>query len=207
MRRGVVTAADLLSAGVTRDEIDWRVKRRRLIPVHRGVYLVGHPDPAQFALEYAAVRFAGPRAYLSDITAVVLYGSLPTQVDRTIHLSLGERRASPKGLQLHTRNLPPDEVRTIHGDLPITTPARTLPESNLRTGNTVPDLVWRDERVLVELDSRGFHADWIAQRTDRGKDRNRTLQGWTCLRYTPEDVIDRPFEVIAEIAAALTLRG
>ncbi len=82
-----------------------------------------------------------------------------------------------------------------------------LPESNLLTGRTRPDLVWREQRVLVELDSRGFHADWIAGRTDRGKDRKRTLQGWTCLRYTPEDVRDHPLEVIAEIAAALALRG
>ncbi len=78
-----------------------------------------------------------------------------------------------------------------------------LPESNLLTGRTRPDLVWREQRVLVELDSRGFHADWIAQRTDRSKDRARTLHGWTCLRYTPEDIRDRPFGVIAEIATAL----
>ena len=280
MRRGVVDHDDLIAAGVSRREIGVRLRRKRLIPVHRGVYLVGHDDPPQFALEYAALKFGGPTATLSDITAAVLYRSLPPQVDPTIHLSLPAKRASPTGIRFHTRNLPPDEVTTIHGDLQITTPARTLldcahhphieqmtadmirrrlvslqqltlllqchkgerntarlkrildqgplwtaseferrfidlvrraqlplPESNLLMGRTKPDLVWREQRVLVELDSRSIHGDWIAARTDRSKDRSRTLQGWTCLRYTPEDLRDRPFQVIAEIAAALALRG
>jgi hypothetical protein len=276
----VVTSADLLAAGVSSKEIEVRVRRKQLIPKWRGVYLVGHPDPAQHALEYAAVKFAGAGAYLSDLTALVLYGALPPQVDPTIHLSLGAKRNSLKGIKFHTRHLTPDETRTVHGDLPITTPARTLfdcaahprieqltadlirreltsraelerllerhagernvaklkkvldrgplwtaselerrfigllrkaglplPESNVLMGRTMPDLVWRDQRVLVELDSRGFHGDWIAGRTDRSRDRTRTLQGWTCLRYTAEDLRDRPFQVVAEIAAALALRG
>ena len=278
VRRGVVTLADLDAADVTEGAIRYRLRQKRLHRAFTGVYFVGHPDPARFAWEFAAVKFAGPGAYLSDITAVVLYGSLPPQVDSTIHLSLGEKRASPKGLKLHTRDLAPNEAWTIHGDLPITTPARTLldvadhprieqlvadmirrhltsreeltlllqshegerntaklrkvldqgplwtaseferrfvtlirkaqlplPESNLRTGNTIPDLVWRDSRVLVELDSRWAHNDWIAGRKDRGKDRSRTLSGWTCLRYTPEDLRDRPFVVVAELATALAI--
>lgn len=280
VHRGVVAGDDLLAAGVSRDEIDWRVRRKRLIPRWRGIYLVGHPDPAAFAIEYAALRFAGPTASLSDITAAVLYGALPPQVDPTIHLSLNEKRASPTGLKLHTRDLPEDEVRTIHHDLRITTPARTLldcahhpqleqmvadlirrklvtraqieqllqrhrgerntarlrkvlatgplwsashlerqflgllrraelplPESNLLMGRSSPDLVWREQRMLVELDSRGFHADWIAQRTDRKRDRDRTLEGWTPFRYTSDDVRNRPFAVVAEVAAALALRA
>ena len=280
VHRGVVTAADLLAADVSQDEIDWRRRRKRLIPVWRGVYFVGHPDPAEHAYEYAALKLGGPESGLFYRTAAVMWGLLPPQVDPTIHIALSEKRADRKGLKFHQVNLAPSERRTIHGDLRITTPARTLldnadhanleqmvadairrrlttreelallleshkgerntanlrrvldqgplwtaseferrfvdlirraqlplPESNLRTGNTIPDLIWRDRRVLVELDSRWAHNDWIAGRRDRTKDRTRTLAGWTCLRYTPEDLRDRPFHVIAEIAAALALRG
>lgn len=278
VRRGVVTLADLQEAGVPEGAIRYRLRRKRLHHAFTGVYFVGHPDPAQHAVECAAQKFAGPAATLSDETAGVLWHLLPAQVDPTIHLSLSEKRASPTGIKFHTRNLPPTETTTIHGDLKVTTPARTLldlahlpnieqlvadairrklttreqltlllnahpgerntrrlaavlqagplwsaseferrfidllrkaelplPESNLLTGRTRPDLVWRDKRLLVELDSRWAHADWIAQRTDRAKDRKRTLQGWTPLRYVPEDVRDRPFAVVAEIATALAI--
>jgi very-short-patch-repair endonuclease len=280
VRRGVVTLADLDAAGVGEGAIRYRLRQKRLHHAFRGVYFVGHPDPARFAWEYAALQAAGPDAVLFHRTAAVLWGLLPAQVDPTIHVALSEKRADRKRLKFHQVDVTEAERRTIHGDLRITTPARTLldnadhphleqliadairrklttrdelllllqrhrgerntaklkriidqgplwsaselerrfidlirrarlplPESNLLTGRTRPDLVWRDERVLVELDSRGFHADWIAGRTDRGKDRKRTLQGWTCLRYVPEDIRDRPLEVVAEIAAALALRG
>jgi very-short-patch-repair endonuclease len=272
----VVAHADLLSEKVSRDEIKHRVRRKRLRKVFRGVYLVGHDDPPAFAIEYAALKFAGPAAALSDVTAAVLYGALPPQVDPTIHLSLKEKRTSPKGIKFHTRDLPEDEIRTIHNDLRITTPERTLldcahhahiermvadlirrelttrakierilerhrgerntarlrkvldtgplwsasemerrfinllrkaelplAESNLLMGRTSPDLVWREQRVLVELDSRTFHADWIAQRADRKRDRGRGLAGWTVMRYTTDDLKNRPFVVVAEIAMAL----
>lgn len=94
VHRGVVTHADLLDGGVSQSEIKLRIRRRRLIPQWRGVYLVGHPDPAPFAREYAALRFAGPTAVLSDRPAAAMQGLLPPQHDPTIHLSLSEKRAS-----------------------------------------------------------------------------------------------------------------
>lgn len=268
-----------MAAGVDENAIDHRVRRKRLICKWRGVYLVGHPDPAPFALEYAALKFAGDGSTISDRPAAALYGLLPGQADPTIHLSLKEKRASPKGLKLHTRDLLPEETDTIHGDIRITSVERTildiaptlsdaqlenviadairrelttkkklerqiklrkgsrgttriraildqgplwsaselerrminlvrraelpLPESNLLLGSTSPDLVWREQRVLVELDSRGFHGDWIAAGKDRAKDRRRTLQRWTPLRYAAKDVRDRPLAVVAELAVAL----
>jgi hypothetical protein len=277
VQRGVVVGRELRSDGVSRREIDHRLRRKRLIAAFRGVYFVGHPDPAQFAWEFAALKVGGDESALFYRTAAVMWGSLPTQVDPAIHLALNGKRDDRKGLKLHQVDLPPDEVRTIHGDLRITTPARTLldnadhthlermvadairrglttkrqlhrllerhpgerntaklravldqgplwsaselerraialirraglplPESNLAMGSSSPDLVWREQRVLVELDSRGFHGDWIAAGTDRARDRKRNLQGWTVLRYVTSDIRDRSLTVIAEIAAALS---
>ena len=43
---GVVTRTQLLDAGITRREIEWRLRRGDLSRVHRGVYRVGHWAPS-----------------------------------------------------------------------------------------------------------------------------------------------------------------
>ena len=283
MRRGVVTTADLLAADVSQDEIDWRRRRKRLIPLWRGVYLVGHKDPAPFALEYAALRFAGETAVLSDRPAAAIYRLLPPQVDPTIHLSLDEKRASPPGLRLHTRHLHPSEITTVQQDLRITTPERTIldiaptldddqlenvialairnrltterklqaqlarrkghrgtrrirqilelgpewtashaeriflrmvrdaelarPEANARVGRRMPDFLFRDHRVIVEIDSWRWHGNRRSFENDADRHSRWTAQGWTPLKFTPRQLRDAPLLVIARLTAALSRAG
>ena len=59
---GVVTRAQLLRAGVTADEIRGRVRSGALLPVHRGVYRVGHGAPSVAADNRAAVPACGAGA-------------------------------------------------------------------------------------------------------------------------------------------------
>jgi predicted transcriptional regulator of viral defense system len=61
---GVVTRVQLLDAGVSRREIEVRVRRGGLIRVHRGVYRVGHRAPSVDATYLAAVLAAGEGALL-----------------------------------------------------------------------------------------------------------------------------------------------
>ena len=280
VHRGVVAHADLLSDGVSQSEIKLRIRRKRLIPLWRGVYLVGHGDPPPFAREYAALRFAGPTSTLSDRPAAAMYGLLPAQVDPTIHLSLSEKRASPPGLKLHTRDLHPSEITTIHGDLRITTPERTILDIaptldddqlerviahairnritterklqkqlarrkgargakrilhlldggpawtaseaerhflrmlreaelddgatlNQRIGRRMPDVLWRAQRVIVEIDSWRWHGNRAAFESDTDRHTRWTAQGWTVLRFTPRQLREQPLLVIARLASAL----
>jgi len=285
VHRGVVTHSELREAGVGEGAIRHRLKQKRLHRVWTGIYFVGHPDPAEFGREYAALMVGGEDAALSRKTAAVLWGLLPRQVDTTIHLALSAQKRNREGLLFHEVDLHPTEVRTIHNDLRITTPARTLldlaaelsadlleravadalrrplttekelhtvlarhprargrrklvailqleggpqwdrskaereliklvrkaglpvPESNHRMGSSSPDLVWREQRVLVEIDGFGFHGDRIAFERDRARDASRTAEGWRTLRFTWRQIRDRPHETIARLAATLAIAG
>ena len=73
-QHGVVTRADLLSAGVYAAEIETRFGAGGLLRVHRGVYRVGHRAPSIEATYLAAVLAAGEGAVLSGLAAAHSHG-------------------------------------------------------------------------------------------------------------------------------------
>ena len=72
---GVVTHEQLLDAGVTVGEIKWRLRTGALLPVHRGIYRVGHRAPSIEATYLAAVWACGDGALLTGtpVTDAGLY--------------------------------------------------------------------------------------------------------------------------------------
>lgn len=79
---GVVTWDQMLSAGISPDQIKWRVRNGSLIREHRGVYRVGHRAPSPEARYMAAVRACGAGALLSGRAAAwthrLIRGAPPT---------------------------------------------------------------------------------------------------------------------------------
>jgi Transcriptional regulator, AbiEi antitoxin len=71
-QHGVVARRQLVREGLSEAAIGRRLEAGRLHQLHRGVYLVGHPVPAQYALETAALLACGPRAVLSHRSAAAL---------------------------------------------------------------------------------------------------------------------------------------
>ena len=63
-QNGNVTRPQLLIAGFTHEAIQRRVRKGVLIPVHPGVYRVGHAAPSIAATYSAAVLACGPGALL-----------------------------------------------------------------------------------------------------------------------------------------------
>jgi very-short-patch-repair endonuclease len=107
--------------------IERRIESGRLIPVHPGIYLVGHRAVAPRAYETAAILACRPHALLSHPTATRLW-KLPAADDgRVIHVTVvGRRRRSLETVNVHSiGHLAQAELRWIDG-LPVTSPSMTI---------------------------------------------------------------------------------
>lgn len=74
-----------------------------------------------------------------------------------------------------------------------------LPEG----GGYRPDFLWREERLIVEVDGRTYHARRGAFTHDRKRDRRLALAGFHTVRYTASEVLKQPARVAAELAQLL----
>ena len=121
---GIVTKAELLRAGITMMEIRRRVEKGLLIPIHRGVYRVGHAAPSQDATFIAAVKACGEGAALSGRAAGYLLGLIkgrPPQPEVTARTERRVKRIKTK----RCRRLHRSDIITFRG-IPVTSVARTL---------------------------------------------------------------------------------
>jgi hypothetical protein len=121
-----VSRQQLLAAGFTDREVDYRLAIGRLHPIHTGVYAVGHAALLPGARYMAAVLAVGDGAVLSRRAAAARLGLSPPSsgpIDVTV-LRRGGRRH--KGLAVHvTRSLPDSEITKVE-NIPCTAWARTL---------------------------------------------------------------------------------
>jgi very-short-patch-repair endonuclease len=75
-----------------------------------------------------------------------------------------------------------------------------------RGGSYVDDVHYRDHAVRVELDGRAAHPEHARWR-DHRRDNAATQSGDAVLRYGYADVVERPCEVAAQVAAVLHRNG
>ena len=121
---GVATRTEILSAGVTLAELKHRLASGALIPVHRGVYRVGHRAPSVEARYMAAVRACGDGALLSGLAAAHLHGLVKGRAPAPEVTARTGRRV--RGVR--TRKCPAldDRDGTRSLGIPVTTVERTL---------------------------------------------------------------------------------
>ena len=120
---GVVGREQLAALGFTRNELDLRVKQRRLLRIHQGVYAVGHGDVSDRGRMVAALLAAGPDAALSHRTAAFLWKLIPSMPPFAEVTCTHRRPRNRRGLTIH-------EAKTLdttrrHGLL-VTTPLQTV---------------------------------------------------------------------------------
>lgn len=65
------------------------------------------------------------------------------------------------------------------------------------------DLAFPQQQLAVEYDGLRVHAKAAAQQRDRATDRRLQVLGWRVLRFTWEDVVQRPDHMAAEVLATL----
>ena len=152
---GIVTAGELLAAGLSWPRLRSLVRRGVLVPVGWGVYARAGPaaeaarsPKGRCALQAAAALAAvGPAAVASHHSAALIHGldlfgrqAAAVTVTRPPGAS-GSRTARP-GIRLHIAALPAGQV-TIRRGVPVTSVARTAVDlartSSFRAGVTVMD--------------------------------------------------------------------
>jgi very-short-patch-repair endonuclease len=121
---GVVTRAQLLQTGVTRKEIERRLRTGSLLREHPGVYRVGHRAPSIEASYLAAVLAAGEGAVLSGRAAAHLFGLVKSAAPAPEVISRTERRI--EGVKTHRSRLLDARDAAIVRGIPVTTVPRTL---------------------------------------------------------------------------------
>jgi hypothetical protein len=119
-----VSRRQLRSAGLSDRQIDVRLARGSVVPVHRGVFVLT-ATPIDATTRFAAALLAsGPDAALSHRSAAHLHGMLRADRGPTHVVTRFRSRARP-GIVGH-RSTSLDHAVTVRARLPCTTVARTL---------------------------------------------------------------------------------
>jgi hypothetical protein len=82
------------------------------------------------------------------------------------------------------------------------------PDLELAPGRWIrPDCLWRDARLIVELDSRAAHDTTSRFDSDRERDRLLALAGWLVVRVTWKHVTAQPDRLAADLRELIAARG
>lgn len=120
---GVVSRKELLGAGLSERQVDYRVQTGVLLVEFPGVYRAGHRAPSVEARYMAAVKAGGKGAVLSGLAAAYLFGLVKGTAPEPEVTAPTERRV--KGVRTRTRRLDSGDATVWH-KIPVTTVPRTL---------------------------------------------------------------------------------
>jgi very-short-patch-repair endonuclease len=124
-QHGVVARGQLAAIGVSRTMAEDRIRRGLLVPLHRGVFAVGHRRLRREGFWMAAVLAVGQGAVLSHRNAAALHGLRPTGHTR-VEVTTAAQSTSTERIRVYARRrLHPLEITVIDA-IPVTTVARTL---------------------------------------------------------------------------------
>jgi very-short-patch-repair endonuclease len=81
------------------------------------------------------------------------------------------------------------------------------PATNVIVANYEVDLLWRAERLVVEVDGYAFHGTRAAFERDRLRDAELQADGYAVLRITWRQIVDAPQLTVTRIARVLGTRS
>jgi very-short-patch-repair endonuclease len=129
-QHGRVARRQLVDAGLSPTEIEYRLEAALLIPVHHGVYAVGHVSRTPYAEWIGAVLACGPDAALSHVSSARLLrfddgeGGWPHVT--VPHDSGNARRLTHPGIHVHRTRGDLDELTVVRHGIRTTNVERTL---------------------------------------------------------------------------------
>jgi very-short-patch-repair endonuclease len=77
------------------------------------------------------------------------------------------------------------------------------PKVNARVGAFMVDFLWRERKLVVEIDGYRFHSSRTAFERDRRRDAELNAAGFRVVRITWRQLMDEPVAVVARLAQAL----
>jgi Transcriptional regulator, AbiEi antitoxin/Protein of unknown function (DUF559) len=123
-QHGVISLAQLVAAGFTKNVVARWVAAGRLHRIHRGVYAVGHTALTAAARDLAAVLACGPGAVLSHRSAGVRL--VIVRYAPKLEVTVPGRRVRRPGIVVRGSTSLEVEDRGVVDRIPITSPARTI---------------------------------------------------------------------------------
>jgi very-short-patch-repair endonuclease len=78
-----------------------------------------------------------------------------------------------------------------------------IPEVNAKVSRMRVDALWREERVVVELDGAAAHGGWAAIKRDRERELALRMMGFRMVRYTWDQVTAGPDRVLSDLRQLL----
>lgn len=122
-QHATVARRQLLWLGISARVIERLIASGFLIPIHRGVYLVGHRAAPPLADEMAAVLAYRGKAAVSHESCGALLRIVPRPA--VVHLTVDRGIRGKPGISLHYSPLDAADIRR-HERISVTSPARTL---------------------------------------------------------------------------------
>ena len=205
LRRGPVKPIEVIVPGDRGRKLDGIVPHRMRL------------EPGD-TLKLDGLRVTTPARTIADCAATLAGRPLRELVERAQNL----RRFDPSRIQSTLERNPRRRGRRQLTDLllliqPDTDNARShlerlflkairdlpKPAVNAQVAGRARDFVWKEERLVVEVDGHRWHSSRQAMREDRRRDRELTAAGWRPIRFTYEDVAFEPDQVKKQVATIL----
>lgn len=142
----IVTGGELRGAGLSRDQILYRLRVARLCEVHRAVYAIGPAPLALTSRWMAAVRVGGDDALLTGRAGAALWGMLPWVGPRIDVVAPSRRRPRPH-VRFHRAEVAEDE-RSVRNEIPVVCPARAILDLATVVGGRPLERALNEARVL-----------------------------------------------------------
>lgn len=150
-QHGVVSRANLIELGMSSHQIQGRIAAGNLLPIHVGVYAVGHEALTARGRWMAAVLACGSGSALSHRSAAALWGIAPPTIPIELVRSIG---GDPqRGLWVHrSRFLPETQIQLVDW-IPVTSVARTLVDfAGVGCERDLEDAYWSARRKKIVSD-------------------------------------------------------